>query len=237
MPDEATGREAEVLKARRESRERLGGRAFALSLERALGVREADTSASVREAHPSVPEDTVTDDRRTIAGRLVRKRDIGKLVFLVVRDRSGDLQVVVNEETEPDSVELVRELDLGDIVAASGRVGTTRKGELSVFAERVAMLTKALRPLPEKWHGLKDPDLQQRQRYLHLATDPSARGYALARATVLRTLRAELDARGFVEVETPVLQEVAGGAMAKPFTTHHNVLDVDLNSGSRSSSS
>jgi lysyl-tRNA synthetase class 2 len=228
MPEDATGREAEVLKARRESRGRLGDRAFALSLEQALGVRESDVAAAVREAHPSVPEDTVTDDRRTIAGRIVRKRDIGKLVFLVLRDRTGDLQVVVNEGTEPDSVELVRELDLGDIVAATGRVGTTRKGELSVFAERLAMLTKALRPLPEKWHGLKDPDLQQRQRYLHLATDTSARGYALGRAAVLRTMRAELDARGFVEVETPVLQEIAGGAMAKPFTTHHNVLDVDL---------
>jgi lysyl-tRNA synthetase class 2 len=228
MPEDATGREAEVLKARRESRDRLGDRAFALSLERALDVREPDLAAAIRIAHPSVPEDTVTDDRRTIAGRVVRKRDIGKLVFLVLRDRTGDLQVVVNEGTEPDSFGLVGEFDLGDIVAATGRVGTTRKGELSIFAERLAMLTKALRPLPEKWHGLKDPDLQQRQRYLHLATEPSARGYALARATVLRTLRGELDARGFVEVETPVLQEIAGGAMAKPFTTHHNVLDVDL---------
>jgi lysyl-tRNA synthetase class 2 len=228
MPEEPTGREAEVLKARRESRERLGDRAFALSLERALGVREPDTVAVVRDAHPSEPDDALTEDRRTVAGRIVRKRDIGKLVFLVLRDRTGDLQVVVNDGTEPDSFALVEEFDLGDIVAATGRVGTTRKGELSVFAERLAMLTKALRPLPEKWHGLKDADLQQRQRYLHLATDGTARGHAQARATVLRTLRAELDRRGFTEVETPVLQNVAGGALAKPFTTHHNVLDVDL---------
>jgi lysyl-tRNA synthetase class 2 len=228
MPEEPTGREAEVLRARRESRERLGERAFALSLEHALGAREPDTAAAIRRAHPSEPADSLTEDRRTVAGRIVRKRDIGKLVFLVLRDRTGDLQVVVNDSTEPASFDLVPEFDLGDIVGATGRVGATRKGELSIFADRLAMLTKALRPLPEKWHGLKDPDLQQRQRYLHLATDTSARAYALARATVLRTMRAELDARGFVEVETPVLQEVAGGAMAKPFTTHHNVLDVDL---------
>jgi lysyl-tRNA synthetase class 2 len=159
----------------------------------------------------------------------VLRRSFGKLVFVVVRDRDGDLQLVCDRsELDPDTWQLLEEVDLGDIVGATGRIGTTRRGELSIFVERLAMLTKALRPLPEKWHGLKDPDVQQRQRYLHMATDPTARGYALARATVLRTLRAELDGRGFVEVETPVLQHVAGGAMARPFTTHHNVLDVDL---------
>lgn len=228
MPEESSGREAEVLRARRESRDRLGHRAFALSLEQVLGVREPDLAATIRETNDGLGPDERTDDRRTIAGRVMLKRDIGKLVFLVVRDRSGDLQLVCNEDTDPSGLELLAEIDLGDIVAATGRVGTTRKGELSVFVDRLAMLSKSLRPLPEKWHGLKDPDLQQRQRYLHLATDLTARGYPLARASVLRTLRAELDGRGFVEVETPVLQGIAGGAMAKPFTTHHNVLDVDL---------
>jgi lysyl-tRNA synthetase class 2 len=228
MPEEPTGREAEVLRARRESRERLGDRAFAFTLEEALGVAEPDGIDEIRVTHRSLDADTILDDRRTVAGRVVLKRDLGRLVFLVVRDRSGDLQVVCNEETEPASLGLLHDVDLGDIIGATGRVGTTRRGELSIFAERLGMLSKALRPMPEKWHGLKDPDLQQRQRYLHLATDPTARGYALARATLLRTLRAELDARGFVEVETPVLQSIAGGAMARPFTTHHNALDVDL---------
>ena len=228
MPEDPTGREAEVLRARRASRERLGERAFAFTLEQVLGVREPDPIEGIRAAAAGLGPDTVSDDRRTVAGRVMLKRDMGKLAFLVLRDRTGDLQLVCNEDTEPSSLALLEEVDLGDIVGATGRVGTTRRGELSVFVERLAMLSKSLRPMPEKWHGLKDPDLQQRQRYLHLATDPTARSYALGRATVLRTLRAELDARGFVEVETPVLQGVAGGAMAKPFTTHHNVLDVDL---------
>jgi lysyl-tRNA synthetase class 2 len=229
MSEEATGREAEVLKARRESRDRLGARAFALNLERALGVSESTSTGSVRARHGSLAPDAKTDERVVVAGRVVLARRFGKLAFLVIRDREGDLQLVLSEtETDPASFALLEEVDLGDVVAASGVVGTTRKGELSVFVERLAMLTKALRPLPEKWHGLKDPDLQQRQRYLHLATDGTARSHVLARATVLRTIRAELDRRGFVEVETPVLQSIAGGALARPFTTHHNVLDVDL---------
>jgi lysyl-tRNA synthetase, class II len=226
--DEPTGREREVLGARRQSRERLGDRAFALNLRTALGVDQPDQVASIREAHGDLAADSLTDDRRTVAGRLVLKRDMGKLAFLVLRDRTGDLQLVVNEQTEPDSLAMLADVDLGDIVGASGRVGTTRRGELSVFVDRLAMLTKALRPLPEKWHGLKDPELQQRQRALHLATDPAARALVDARAQTLRAIRAYLDERGFVEVETPVLQAVAGGAMARPFVTHHRDLDIDL---------
>jgi lysyl-tRNA synthetase class 2 len=227
--DGSGGREAEILRGRRESRDRLGERAFAFSLRDALGVDEADTAAAIRAAHPSLDADTLTEDSRTVAGRVVMKRDIGKLVFLVVRDRTGDLQLVCNERTDADSFALLQEVDLGDVVGASGVVGTTRRGELSLFVEKLAMLSKSLRPLPEKWHGLKDPDLQQRQRYLHLATDLEYRRVVLARAETVKAFRRVLEARGFVEVETPVLQSTSGGAIARPFLTHHNALDIDLN--------
>jgi lysyl-tRNA synthetase class 2 len=227
--EEPGAREREVLRARRESRERLGERAFALNLELAIGAREATTSAEIRERHGALPPDRVEEQRYTVAGRVVRRRSFGGLVFLVLRDRAGDLQVVCDRlDLRAEDFELLEEVDLGDIVAASGRVGTTRRGELSIFAERLAMLTKALRPLPEKWHGLRDPDLQQRQRYLHLATDLSYRRVVHARAGTLRAFRRVLDARGFVEVETPVLQPTAGGAIARPFVTHHRALGVDL---------
>jgi lysyl-tRNA synthetase class 2 len=230
---EDTGsREAEILGARRASLRRLdaaGMAPFALTLARALGVDEPTSTADVRGAHPHLEPDSVSGEVVTVAGRVVRKRDIGKLQFLVLRDRTGDIQVVASGADLPDELfALLGEVDLGDIIGVTGRVGTTRKGELSVFADRWAMLTKALRPLPEKWHGLQDPDLQQRRRYLHLIADEQPRRYFLARAAVLRTMRRVLDERGFIEFEGPVLQTVAGGANARPFTTHHHALDMPM---------
>jgi lysyl-tRNA synthetase class 2 len=226
--EEARGREAEVLTARRESRERLGDRAYAINLERAIGSATPTPSDELRSRFAELPPDHVTDERATVAGRVVLRRSFGKLVFLVLRDRSGDVQVVCDGRRLGEGAWLVDEIDLGDVVAAAGQVGTTRTGELSIFAETVAMLSKALRPLPEKWHGLRDPDLQQRLRYLHLATDLDARRIVTTRAKVLAAFRAYLDGHGFVEVETPVLQPLAGGALAKPFVTHHDALEIDL---------
>src|SRR3990172_3614708 len=227
---EATGGEAEVLAARRASLQRLGNRrAFAMTLAEVLGVSEPSSSDDVRIAHPDLAPDTRTRDMVTVAGRVVLKRDMGKLVFATLRDRGGDLQLVVKKADLPeDTFGEFHEVDLGDIIGATGYVGTTRKGELSVFVERWAMLTKALRPLPEKWAGLQDPDLQQRRRYLHLIADESPRRAFLARAAVLQTMRRVLDERGFVEFEGPTLQTVAGGANARPFTTHHHALDIPM---------
>jgi lysyl-tRNA synthetase class 2 len=230
MAEDAGGRsrEDEVLRARRGSLERLGERAFAISLEEALGVGEPARAASLRERFGDLPPDRREDERVAVAGRVVLKRDMGKLQFLTIRDGTGDIQLVCDRGALDDAAfELLDEVDLGDLIAASGPVGTTRRGELSVFAERWAMLTKSLRPLPEKWHGLKDPDLQQRRRYLHLIVDDRPRRYVAGRAAMLRALRETLHERGFVEVEGPILQTVAGGANARPFTTFHEALGIE----------
>ena len=220
-------REAEVLRARRESLDRLreeGIEPFALRF--GLDTHAADLLA---EFEGRLEPEEASERRASMAGRVVLARRHGKVAFLVMRDRTGDLQLFCDEATMgPDPYSLVDDIDLGDIVGVSGVAYRTRRGELSLKVDALTMLTKALRPLPEKWHGLQDPDLQQRRRYLHLITDPTARVYVSARATVLRTIRHELDGRGYLEVETPVLQSVAGGALAKPFTTHHNALDTDL---------
>jgi lysyl-tRNA synthetase class 2 len=224
------GREAEVLAARRDSLERLGReQAFALNLRSVLDVDEPTPTGRIRADHPDLAPDTTTAERVVVAGRVVLKRDMGKLRFATIRDRDGDLQLVfASTAMSEDRFALLDEVDLGDIIGAAGTVGTTRRGELSVFVDRWAMLTKALRPLPEKWHGLQDPDLQQRRRYLHLISDATPRRYAAARAATLATMRRVLDERGFVEFEGPMLQLVAGGANARPFTTHHQALDVDM---------
>ena len=163
------------------------------------------------------------------SGRIVLARRFGALTFLTVRDRTGDIQFVADRGNLGDGAfALLEELDLGDIVGGRGVVGTTKRGELSLFLTDVALLTKALRPLPEKWHGLKDPDLQQRRRYLQLSSDVDSRRVVTARAATLAAIRSHLDGNGFVEVETPVLHSHAGGAVARPFLTHHRVLDVEL---------
>jgi lysyl-tRNA synthetase, class II len=221
------GREAEILRARRDSMDRLtaaGVPPFALRFE--PDAHAADLHAEFDGALEPGDE---SDRRATVAGRVVLARRMGGLTFLVLRDGTGDLQLFCERATlDEPSRALLDEVDLGDIVGAEGLVVSTKRGELSLKVRTLTMLTKALRPLPEKWHGLRDPDLQQRRRYLHLATDLEARRAVVGRAVLLRTIRSELDERGFLEVETPVLQSVAGGANARPFTTHHNVLDMDM---------
>src|SRR5687767_13853363 len=221
-------REEEVLRARRGSLERLGDRAFAISLLDALGVDQPVATSALRDRFASLSPDRKEGETVAVAGRVVLKRDMGKLKFLTLRDGSGDIQLVCDHaDVDDQSFAILDEVDLGDIIAAIGEVGTTRRGELSIFVERWAMLTKSLRPLPEKWHGLKDPDLQQRRRYLHLIADETPRRYLAARAAVLRALREVLHERGFVEVEGPMLQTVAGGANARPFTTFHEALGIE----------
>jgi len=224
---EGLSREDEVLRARRESLERLraaGVEPFAI--EFGQDTHTADIHAEFPDGVLANEEDS--DRQASVAGRVVLARRHGKLTFLVIRDSTGDLQLFCEESTLGDGYRLLDEIDLGDIIGATGHVVRTRRGEISLRAKALTMLTKALRPLPEKWHGLKDPDLQQRRRYLHLIADPTPRKYFLARAAVLRTIRDYLNEHGYVESEGPMLQMVAGGANARPFTTYHHALDQEM---------
>ena len=195
-----------------------------------LGFRRTTTIAELRARHGDLPADTATGERVAVAGRVVLNRPSGKIAFATIRDDGGDLQVMLTlDVTGAEALDRwKRDVDLGDHVGVEGEVVTSRRGELSVRADRWVLTSKALRPLPEKWHGLADPEARVRQRYVDLIVNPDARRMVRDRATVVRSLRATLDRRGYVEVETPVLQVVHGGAAARPFATHVNALDLDV---------
>ena len=167
----------------------------------------------------------------SVGGRVLAIRSFGKAAFLRVRDRSGEIQVWVKKDRlEEREFEVFRLLDVGDIVAAEGPATRTKTGELSVEARAFTILTKSVRPLPEKWHGLSDVEQRYRQRYVDLIVTPGVGEVFRKRARVITTVRRFLDERGYLEVETPTLHkpEEAGGAAARPFETHHNALDLDL---------
>jgi lysyl-tRNA synthetase class 2 len=179
------------------------------------------------------PAEEIAKDPGTwsIAGRVLAIRSFGKAAFLRVSDRSGDLQVWVKKDKVGDpSFEVFKLLDVGDVVAAEGPATRTKTGELTVEATRFTILTKSLRPLPEKWHGLSDVEERYRRRYVDLIVTPGVRETFRKRALVVTTLRRFLEERDFLEVETPTLHkpEEAGGAAARPFETHHNALDLRL---------
>jgi lysyl-tRNA synthetase class 2 len=185
----------------------------------------------VVEEHDEKTEEALEEERpaTSVVGRIVARRSFGKLLFLRLSEAGEGLQVTASKaELSEQDFAFVRQLDVGDFVRVEGRVWRTKRGELSVAAERVEILAKSLRALPEKWHGLQDVEARYRQRYLDLLANPEARSIAIARARTVTALRSFLDAKGFLEVETPVLQPIYGGASARPFTTHHNTLDQTL---------
>lgn len=164
-----------------------------------------------------------------VAGRIVLLRVMGKLAFATVRDRSGAIQLGLNRAVLGDQQwELLKQLDLGDIVGADGEVGRTKTGELTVWVQTLTVLTKSLRPPPEKWHGLTDVDLRYRQRYVDLFANPEVLDVFRQRSAIIDAIRRCLLDEGYDEVETPVLQPMYGGAAARPFLTHHNTLDMQL---------
>jgi lysyl-tRNA synthetase, class II len=164
-----------------------------------------------------------------VAGRITAHRNMGKSQFLDLSDITDRIQIFVNlKEFSPDDVEIFQLLDLGDFLGVEGECFVTKTGEPTVRVARFQVLTKALRPLPDKWHGVTDVEIRYRQRYLDLIANPESRKIFLQRSRVTREIREFLHQRGFIEVETPMMQAIAGGAAAQPFQTHHNALSIDL---------
>jgi lysyl-tRNA synthetase, class II len=185
--------------------------------------------AAVREGHEEIEAGSETDNRYRVAGRLTARRGHGKASFLDLRDGSGEIQIQARvDELGDDAYAGLLALDIGDIVGIEGTVFASKRGELSIRADAWELLSKSLRPPPEKFHGLEDVETRYRHRELDLMANAESRDLFVARANAIAAVRRWLDARGFVEVETPVLQPLYGGALARPFTTHHNALDRDL---------
>lgn len=178
----------------------------------------------------SLKENFVEGRRVRIAGRVMSRRDMGKSAFAHVRDASGTIQVFLQKDAlgETSYAQFKTLIDLGDFIGVDGTLFMTKTGEKTVRAEAFVPLSKAIRPLPDKWHGLTDHEQRYRQRYLDLATNEDVRKVFLARIRAVREIRSFFEARGFVEVETPMMQPIPGGAAATPFVTHHNALDIDL---------
>ncbi|MBO0822987.1 MAG: bifunctional lysylphosphatidylglycerol synthetase/lysine--tRNA ligase LysX [Actinobacteria bacterium] len=195
-----------------------------------VGYPRTHTVADLRAKFGELPADAATGERVGIAGRVILNRIGGKLCFARLRDGSGEIQAMISLDRAGEQALAAwkADVDLGDHVGVTGEVITSRTGELSVLADEFAITAKALRPLPDKHHGLTDPESRVRQRYLDLIVNPDARRTAEVRAAVTRSVREELHARAFLEAETPVLQTLHGGANARPFTTHINAFRLDL---------
>jgi len=169
-----------------------------------------------------------TETKVRYAGRVISVRGHGKTMFAHLGDNNGKLQIYARKDILDDNFSIMKKIDIGDFIGVEGSVFKTKTGETTVRAETVTLLAKSLRPLPEKWHGLQDKELRYRRRYLDLIVNPEVKDVFIKRAKIIREIREFLDKRGFIEVETPVLQPIYGGAAAKPFVTHHKALDIDL---------
>ena len=212
----------EVLKIRREKLAVLqesGANPFEIT-----SYERTDMAGDIKENYADFEGKVVS-----IAGRLMSKRVMGKMSFADLADRSGRIQLCVKrDELGDDEYKVYKKYDIGDIVGVTGEVFTTQKGEISVRASKIVLLSKSLRPLPEKYHGLTNTDLRYRQRYVDLIMNPDVKRTFELRSRIIRAIRNYLDSRGYMEVETPILNTIPGGAAARPFITHHNTLDIDM---------
>jgi len=187
-----------------------------------------DVKRDFLEKNPEGSEESRTVGAR-VAGRVMARRDHGKSMFLDLKDRSGTIQAYLRKNiVGEEAYDLLSLVDLGDFLGVEGSVDRTRMGEVTIFAESYRFLTKALQPIPEKWHGLRDVEIRYRKRYVDLFANDEVAQVFRARATIVRCLRKFLDERGFIEVETPMMHPIAGGAAARPFVTHHHTLDMRL---------
>ena len=173
--------------------------------------------------------DALEGETVAVAGRLMAKRIMGKASFGHVLDAVGSIQIYLRRDELPEGqYDAFKKMDIGDLVGVNGRVFKTRTGEVSLHVTQIELLAKSLLPLPEKFHGLKDPDLRYRQRYVDLIVNPEVRDTFKMRSAILREIRRYMDERGYLEVETPVLHDHATNSNARPFKTHHNTLDMDM---------
>ena len=219
MPEQDIGEVRKVRLAKLAALEEAGKDPFELTT-----YERTATAGAIRADYDAYEGKSVS-----VAGRLMSKRVMGKASFGHIADSDGDLQLYFSrDDMGAENYQEFKKLDVGDIIGVKGVVFKTKTGEITVHVEGYTLLVKSLLPLPEKYHGLKDPELRYRQRYVDLIANPGVKDIFVKRSKVVSAIREYLDGEGFFEVETPVLNTLAGGANARPFVTHHNTLDVDM---------